>query len=156
VPADKRGLPDSRVARGVEDSVIEIKRQLFRFGRFGRLAFYSNVVVILGAVCPWYFVHHQGYAPGVEGWGALPLGLSLVCIAMLVWRHRPQPRARVLPVMLHLVLAGALVLVMLWRYQVARDTSPHLRPDLAFGYYVSAVGALGAFLGALIGLKDVR
>ena len=156
VRPEKKGLPDSRVARGVEDSMVEIKRQLFRFGRIGRLAFYSHAIVVLGAVCPWYYVAHQGYTPGIEGWGVLPLGLSLASIGLLIMRHRPKPTFRVLPVMFHLLLAAGLVIAVLWRYQVARDTSPHLRPDLAFGFYVSAVGALGAFLGALIGLKDVR
>lgn len=153
---DKRGLPDSRVARGIEDSMLEIKRQMFRFGRIGRVAFYSHLLVIFGAVCPWFHVPHQGYMPGVEGWGALALVLSLGCIGLLIWRHRPIPTTRALPVLLHLLLSAGLLLLLLWRYQVIRDMEEHIRPHLALGFYLTGLGALGAFVGALGGLKNIR
>jgi hypothetical protein len=153
---EQRGLPDSRVARGIEDTFTELKRVIYRFGRIGRVAFYAHLLVILGAVSPWFHVPHQGYTPGIEAWGVLPLLLSIAGIGMLVWRHRPTPYHRVLPVLLHLFLDAALVLAMLWRFKVTQDIEPHLRPELAFGFYLSSLGALGAFLGALIGLKDVR
>lgn len=153
---DKKGLPDSRVARGVEDSMLEIKRQLFRFGRIGRVSFYSYILVIIGAVCPWFYVPHLGYTPGVEGWGSLALALSLGCIGLLVWRHRPKPKARALPVLFHLLLSAGLVLLLLWRYQVTREMGEHIRPLLSLGFYLTALGAIGAFVGALVGLKHVR
>ncbi len=151
-----RGLPDSRVARGVEDSLLEIKRLLFRMGRFGRFALWSHLLVILGSVSPWYYLPYEGFTPGLEAWGWLPLLLSLGGIGTLAWRHQPKTGMRVLPVLLHLLLAAALVLALLWRYQENQLTVQHLRPSLAFGFYIAGAGALGAALGALIGLKDVR
>lgn len=153
---ERKGLPDSRVARGVEDSLIDLKRVIYRFGRIGRVAFYSHLVVIFGCVSPWFFRPHQGYTPGIEAWGALPLALSLAGVGMLAWRHRPTPRHRVAPVLLHLLVAAALVLAVLWRYQVTSEIQPHLRPELAFGFYITGLGGLGALLGSLLGLKDVR
>jgi hypothetical protein len=156
VAAERKGLPDSRVARGVEDSILEIKRLFYRLGRVGRFAFFGHVLVVLGAVSPWFFVPHQGFVPGIEGWGGIPVALSLAAMGLLCWRFRATPVHRVLPVMLHLLLAACLVLVVLWRYQETREISAHLRPHLAFGFYASALGAAAAFLGSLLGLKDVR
>jgi hypothetical protein len=153
---ERRGLPDSRVARGVEDSILEVKRLFYRLGAVGRFAFFGHVLVVIGAVSPWFYVPHQGFEPGIEGWGALPLAMSLAAMALLSWRFRTTPVHRVLPVMLHLLLGACLVLVMLWRYQETREVAAHLRPHLSFGFYATAVGAAGAFLGALVGLKDVR
>ncbi len=151
-----KGLPDSRVARGVEDSLLDIKRLLFRLGRSGRLALWSYIVVVIGCVAPWYYLIGEGFTPGLEVWGWLPLVLSVAATATLVWRHQRQTGMRVLPVMLHLVLAASVVLSLLWRYQEYWDIPPHLRPDLAFGFYMAGAGSVGATLGALIGLKDVR
>lgn len=153
---ERKGLPDSRVARGVEDSILEVKRLFYRLGRVGRFAFFGHVLVVLGAVSPWFFVPHQGFEPGIEGWGVAPLAMSLGAMGLLCWRFRATPGHRVLPVMLHLLLAACLVLVMLWRYQETRELAAHLRPRLAFGFYATALGAASAFLGALVGLKDVR
>ena len=140
----------------MEDSILEVKRLFYRLGAVGRFAFFGHVLVVLGAVSPWFYVPHQGLQPGIEGWGALPLAMSLAAMALLSWRFRTTPVHRVLPVMLHLLLGACLVLVMLWRYQETREVAAHLRPHLSFGFYATAVGAAGAFLGALVGLKDVR
>jgi hypothetical protein len=153
---ERKGLPDSRVARGVEDSILEVKRLFYRLGKVGRFSFFSHLLVVLGAVSPWFFVPHQGFEPGIEGWGNLPLAMSLAAMGLLCWRFRAAPVHRVLPVMLHLLLAACIVLAMLWRYQETREIAAHLRPDLAFGFYATALGAAGAFLGSLVGLKDVR
>lgn len=152
----QKGLPDSRVARGVEDNLLDIKRMLFRMGRSGRLALWSYMLVVIGCVAPWYYLRGEGFTPGLEVWGWVPLVLCVAAISTLVWRHQRQTGMRVLPVLLHLVLAAAVVLTLLWRYQEFQDIPPHLRPDLAFGYYMAGVGSIGASLGALIGLKDVR
>ena len=157
VPVESpKGLPDSRVARGVEDSVLEVKRFILRLGRFGRLSLFSHAAVIVGAVSPWFYVPHQGYTPGIEAWGWVPALASLAAVGTLLWRHRRTPRARVLPVVLHLALSVGLVLSLLWVYQTTIEMPDHLEPRFAFGIYLSAVGALGASLGAIVGLKDVR
>lgn len=153
---EKKGLPDSRVARGVEDTLIEIKRIIYRFGIIGRIAFIGHILVVIGGVSPWLYIPHQGYIPGIESWGAAPLGLSLVSVGMLAWRFKRVQTHKLLPVLLHLLFAAALVVVMLWRYRETMQIESHIRPDLAFGFYTSGVGALLAFLGALVGLKDVR
>ncbi len=155
-PEERRGLPDSRVARGVEDLLLDVKRLLYRLGRVGRLSFYSHMLVIIGSVSPWIYVPHQGYTPGVESWGGLPLGLSLLGCVLLWWRFKRTVSHKVLPVVLHLLVGALLVLVMLWRYQETQEVEAHLRPTLAFGFYVSGLGALGVMVGGLIGLKDVR
>jgi hypothetical protein len=156
VTVEKKGLPDSRVARGVEDTLIEIKRIIYRFGFIGRLAFFGHLLVIVGAVSPWLYLPHQGYMPGLEAWGALPLALSLASIGMLGWRFKRVQRQKVLPVVIHLLLAAAVVLVMLWRYRETMAIESHLRPELAFGFYTSGLGSVVAFFGALVGLKDLR
>jgi len=155
-PTAPAGLPDSRVARGVEDSLLGIRRFILRLGKIGRLAFFSHCVVIVGAVCPWYYVPHDGYTPGIERWGWLPLVLALAGIGSLMWRFRNIPKARILPVLIHLIVTAAIVLSLLWVYKTNTEMPDHLRPHLAPGIYISALGALGAALGSLIGLKDVR
>jgi hypothetical protein len=155
-PPAPSGLPDSRVARGVEDAFIEIKRLVLRLGRVGRLSFLSHGLVVVGAVCPWFYVPHQGLTPGVERWGWLPLLLSVAAIATLLWRFRQEPRARVLPVLAHLALSAGLVLSVLWIYRLTLDMPDHLQPAFAFGFFLTAAGAAGAAVGALIGVKDVR
>ena len=155
-PPQARGLPDSRVARGVEDSLLDIKRWLFRMGRFGRMALWSHLLVILGCVSPWYHLDGEGFTPGLEVWGWLPLAISVAAIGTLAWRHRLNTGARVAPVVLHVVLAALLVLALLWRYHEHQLIPEHLRPTLTFGFYMSAAGALVASIGALIGLSDVR
>jgi hypothetical protein len=153
---ERRGLPDSRVARGVEDTLLDAKRLLFRLGWVGRLCVYSHALVVIGAVSPWLYVPHQGYTPGVESWGGLPLALSLGGFALLWWRFKRVVTHKVAPVLLHLVVGAALVLLMLWRWQATREIGEHIRPELAFGFYASALGALGVLLGGLIGLKNIR
>lgn len=150
------GLPDSKVARGVEDTFIGVKRVLYRLGRIGRLSFYAHCAVIVGAVSPWFYVAHQGYTPGIEQMGWLPLALSAAAIGTLLWRFRPTPRQRVLPVLLHLALTAGLVLSILWVLRTTLDMPDHLRPAFAPGYYISGAGAAVAALSSLIGLKDVR
>jgi hypothetical protein len=150
------GLPDSRVARGVEDTFLEIKRFVLRLGRIGRLAFFSHAVVVIGAVCPWFYVPHHGYTPGVERWGWLPLVLSLAGMGTLLWRFRSIPKSRVIPVLVHLVLASSIVLSLLWIYRSTVNMPDHLEPHFAAGIYLSALGAAGAALGAILGLKDIR
>jgi len=92
----------------------------------------------------------------MEGWGALVLVASLASVGMLVWRHRHRPTHRVLPVVLHLLFALAIAALLVWRYQENQQIGEHLRPELAFGAYGTAVGALGAVLGSVIGLKNAR
>jgi hypothetical protein len=156
VAVQPKGLPDSRVARGVEDSLLEVKRFVFRLGGLGRLAFFSHCVVIVGAVCPWFYVAHQGFTPGIEQWGWLPLVLSAAALGTLLWRFRPVPKARVLPVLLHLALSAGLVLSILWIYRTTMDLPDHVQPHFAPGIYVSAGGAALSAVAALLGIKDVR
>ncbi len=75
---------------------------------------------------------------------------------VFAWRHRREPTLRALPVVLHLFLAAGMALFLLWRYQENMAISEHLRPELAFGAYVTALGVAGAVLGSFIGLKNVR
>lgn len=154
--ADRAGLPDSKVARGVEDAFLEIKRLLFRLGRVGRLAAYSHLLVVVGVVSPWLYMPHLGYTPGVETWGAIPLVMSLGALSLLVWRFRPKPTHLVLPMVLHLVLAAGIVVSLFWRYQLNLEIEAHIRPQLAFGFYLTGLGALSALLCALLGLKDLK
>ena len=150
------GLPESSISRGLEDYLLALRRQLQRLGTVGRLSVLCHCLVVFGAVAPWYHVPHEGYVPGLESWGGVPILLSCAAIACLFWRYRPAPRHRVAPVLFHLVLAVALVLFLLWRFRVIVDTPAYFRPNLAFGYYLTAGGALGATLGAFLGLKDLR
>jgi hypothetical protein len=140
----------------VEDSLLEIKRMFFRMGRIGRLALWSHVIVIIGSAAPWHYLPYEGFTPGLEAWGWLTMLLSIGGIATLSWRHKQNPGMRVLPVLLHLLIGASLILVLLWRYQEYQLIGEHLRPSLSVGFYICALGALGATFGALLGLKDVR
>lgn len=155
-PTQKPGLPDSRVSRGVEDTFLEGKRILLRLGRVGRIAFLSHVLVVIGAVFPWFYRPYVGYTPGVEHWGWIPLLFSVAAMATLLWRHKQRPTARVIPVLLHLALTAGLVLSLLWMYRETMDLEQWARPSFSIGVYITGLGAAGAGLGALLGIKDVR
>lgn len=113
-----------------------------------RLAAFAAVLLIVGSVLPWYRLGGEGDLPATvfnafSGSGIMSFlaGLATLALLALPYAMGERPVAIDRGVSFAVLAVVAILGVVLWIPNVLADPAG-LRPDLAFGYWISVVGAV--------------
>ncbi len=125
-------------------------------GNGRRLALLGAIILVVGCLLPWYTVGGDGGLPAEayraftypQGLVALLAGLGTLALIALPYAAGARPLAIDRGIVFGVLAAAAILGVVLWIPAVL-DAPEGLLPDRAYGFWISAVGAIlmgrGAF-----------
>jgi len=148
-------LPESSVSKDFDSALSELRIFLARMGFVGRVTFYLQSLVVIGALLPWTLRAGVGQSSGLEELGWLPGGVTILAMALHLVRYRRKVILRPLLAFGALLLQAGAVLAMGWALRMNLQMEEMVRPKLLWGFWWTTLAALPALFGALIAMKDV-
>jgi hypothetical protein len=130
------GVEESRVTQGIDEVMASLSLLYARMHRIDRWTLVALAVAFVGAFLPWRNVRGEGLLAGIQDYGAISVGVSLLTF-LCIYARTVRRRLAGLVIVLQLLIAAGLTAVPVLRFMLAGGES-----DLSVGLYISGAGGV--------------